>query len=1252
MLTPAVIWSHLHRTGRILSLLFILMSIALAGALITLRYWVLPDIEKYHHEVVTLVSRAVGLPLTIGKIEADWRGLRPHLVFNDVRLLDERGNSVLALRRIDNIVSWMTLLSRELRLHTLEIDDPDLLIRRDKQGLVYVAGLQISGQSADDKLADWLLHQARIIVRNGRVTWQDELYDRPLLVLNQAQLRVENSWRHHRFAVRITPPDTVAMPLDIRGNLVGRSFSDMRNWRGEVFAQIANVDVAVLHNWLTLPKELDHAQGDVRAWLGVEQGRLNSVTADLNMSEIQSRLAPELPPIMLDELRGRVAWRTLERGGEVSTQGLSLQMKTGFKLQPTDFYLRLAGTPENRLAAGAVRVNTIKLNDLAVMSDYLPLANEIKRELANFAPRGRISDMRVEWQIEANRTPHFEVKARFEDVFMRSVGKIPGVAGLTGEIDGSDGSGALTLNSPHLKLDASQLFLEPVVFDTLSGQASWQRRQDGWEVKLNNFTASNKDLAGTAYGNYQSDANGPGVADMTLNLSRASVRNVVRYLPKELLGKETMAWLQAGLLAGEASEAQLHLRGDLKDFPFADSKKGLFQVKAKTTGVVVDYEKGWPRVENATANLLIEGQRLQVDSTAATLAGAKAQKVRVLIPDYTSADAVLQIKGEASGETQYGLNFIKHSPVRDYIDGFTDNTTARGEGRLDLKLDIPLSDKPAKVKGRYRFEGNEIALDKDIPVARKVVGDLTFTETELQAKGISAQILGGPATISLQTDAGGALKAKLEGKANMDSWRKVNHAPVLQSLHGGADWGADISLQGKKFAVVVTSSLQGLSSDFPAPLMKSAQEIVPLKFELRGDSAKQDVMWLKYGELLSARLAREDNADGERVIKRGFINFGSLLRPQDKEGIWLTGVLPLLSLEGWQGVLQRDASTPSDLPAIDGVDMSVQKIVGYGSTINGLAIHARNRNGTIVAQLASKDLNGELSWLPQGKGKLVVRLKNAALGGLEKDKKAEVAVSPSRKSSSKASGNMTIPVIDVAVEHLSYRGNLLGRVELHASQFENDILLDSFRLTNPDGVLLMNGKWGASPVQTHIAAKLTLSDIGKVLGRSGYPNAVKNGSGSLDCDLVWAGAPNEFLPANLDGHLNLTMAKGEFLKLGAAAGKGFEFGNIAGVAKIRQGVVSTSDLKISGALADVALSGQVDLSRETQNLHARVTPNISSGVSLLAFAASPAVGAVVFIANKILRDPLDKLASFEYNVTGTWADPKVEKAGQAPAAPK
>jgi uncharacterized protein YhdP len=38
------------------------------------------------------------------------------------------------------------------------------------------------------------------------------------------------------------------------------------------------------------------------------------------------------------------------------------------------------------------------------------------------------------------------------------------------------------------------------------------------------------------------------------------------------------------------------------------------------------------------------------------------------------------------------------------------------------------------------------------------------------------------------------------------------------------------------------------------------------------------------------------------------------------------------------------------------------------------------------------------------------------------------------------------------------------------------------------------------------------------------------------------------------------------------------------------------------------------------------------------------------LTNKLFN-PLDKLGAIEYNVSGSWADPKVEKIGQAKPAP-
>jgi len=1263
--------SHTRQIGRFLFTIALAFGIAAAAIAVALRFWVMPDIEKYHNEITALASRAVGLPVKIGKIEADWQGLNPHLRLTEVRLLDAQGGNAFTLHQVDNVVSWMTLFSSELRLASLEVDAPDLVIRRDAQGLLYVAGLKVSGKSEDDTLSDWMLHQSSIIVRNGRLTWQDELYGRPSLVLEQVQLRVENRWWHHRLFVDITPPPSLAAPVTLTADLVGGSFSRPQEWHGEASVKIQGADVGAWKTWLEMPDEFSFAKGGLLTQVVIEKGRISQVTVDLDMREVQSRLAAELPLLDLTRLQGRVSAHLLERSLAVSSEKLSLQMRNGFELRPTDFYLRMSGAGSDRLEAGEIRADAINLPDIAMLAQYLPMPTAYRHRLTELAPRGRIANLKAEWW--RGEDIRFNLNADFEAVSVTRSGDIPGVEGLSGQVEGNDSSGTLSLNAPGLKLDVPQLFLAPISFDTFSAQLGWQRKRGGWDVKLNNFSAENADAAGTAYGHYLSEVNGLGSVDVTLNLSHASVHRVPYYLPKELLGNETMSWLQSGLVAGIADKAQLRLRGELKDFPFADNKNGIFQVKAKAKGVVIDYFKGWPRVEDAAVTLAIDGQRLLVDSTSAKLAGATAQRVSVVIPDLVSADPLLQISGEVSGETRHGLNFIKQSPVREYIGGFTDDATARGNGKLSLQLDIPLSDKPIKVKGNYHFVDNEIFLDEAIPLARKVNGDLGFTESSLFSQGITAQALGGPTTVSIATHADGTLKVKMRGRVDADAWRKVNTAPALLAVHGMADWTGEVSVLGDHFSVLVDSDLKGISADLPAPFTKQAQEKVPIKFELRSAGAAQDVMWLQHGNLLSARLVRMDDRQGVRHIKRGYVNLGTMRRIPDREGVWVTGSLPLLSMEGWSELLPENGGEAALPFEIDGMDVSIEKLIGYDTVVDDLNIHARNRKGTISAQLNSKQLNGDVMWIPQGNGKLIARLKTATYGNEPKAATTETVDSSVRRAHG---SDVTIPILDIAIEDFIYKSNSLGKLDLHASQFEKDILLNHLRLSNPDGMLEVNGKWGLAPAQTHLAAKLTLKDMGNMLDRSGYPNSVRKGSGTLECDLVWPGAPQDMTLSKMDGHVSLNMAKGQFLKQDPGVGrllsvmslqslpkritldfndvfsKGFEFDSMDGVAKLKQGVLQADDFKIYGSAALVTMSGQVDLVRETQNLRVKVFPSVGDSVSLLAFAAGPAVGAGVYLANKILRDPLDKLVSFEYNVTGNWVDPKVEKVGQNKTKPK
>ena len=355
------------------------------------------------------------------------------------------------------------------------------------------------------------------------------------------------------------------------------------------------------------------------------------------------------------------------------------------------------------------------------------------------------------------------------------------------------------------------------------------------------------------------------------------------------------------------------------------------------------------------------------------------------------------------------------------------------------------------------------------------------------------------------------------------------------------------------------------------------------------------------------------------------------------------------------------------MPNLAGIDVTVEKLTGYGNTVNTLGIKGSGRNGLLSVRFASRELNGDVIWQPQGNGKLLGRFKNVMLGEGHGDPEQKVRAATNK---SEAPDNSSFPEIDVAVEKLSYKGRQLGKLEMELSPSEGNVQLDSLLLINPDGVLNMSGKWQAVPERTQVKLRIDISDAGKILSRSGYPDSLKEGSGTLESDLYWTGAPDAFNYSKLNGTMSLKVGKGRFLKVDPGAAKllgvlslqsipkrisldftdvfsgGFQFDSITGNAQIVNGLLLTSDMQLNGSAAKVTMAGQVDMNRETQELKVRIMPTIGDNVSLLSFAAGPVVGVGVLLANKILRDPLDKLVSFEYNVSGSWAAPKVEKVVQ------
>jgi uncharacterized protein (TIGR02099 family) len=1247
---------------RIAALAVLLVGVVLVGAVLGLRYWLLPDIGQYRQDIAASISRAADTPVAIGTIAADWRGLRPHLILGEVRVSDRQGRPALFLSRVDTVLAWRSLLVGEIRLHSLEIDSPNLSVRRDGAGRIFVAGIEVNRPEGGGGFADWVLRQYRIVVRNAVIAWTDEQRGAPTLVLANVNVRLENGWNRHRVGLYAVPPATLAAPLDIRGDMRGKTVQDFAAWKGTLYASLDRADLAAWRTWLPVPADLRRGTGGVRIWLKFAGKQVRQVTADLNLNAVRTRFGSDLPELDLRSMVGRLGWEDLQPGFEVSTRGLSLAAQSGIVIPPADVLVRYVPAQVQKPAQGEFRANRINLAPLVALADYLPLSPEQRRELAAFFPRGDFRDLQAKWTGDWRAPERYSAKGGFVNLGLRAEGKRPGFSGLSGHLDATEQGGSLSLDSRGLSADLPGIFAAPIPLDSLTAQAGWKIRDHVVDLKLTNLSLANADAAGTIYGSYRSVPGTPGVVDLTGQFSRADARAVDRYLPL-VVGQATRNWLKRAILAGHSGDARFLLKGNLADFPFPDDRKGVFEVTAKVAGGTLEYAPGWPRIDKIAVDLRFHGARMDIFASRGVTYGMKLAKVHAAIPNLLTSDELLEVDGEASGPTNDMLKFIASSPVNDMIAGFTEGMQASGNGNFALKLAIPLRhNKDTRVAGSYEFVNDRLVLDPAWPAMEQVNGRLEFTQDSVRIPGIGGRMLGGPVSVAGATLNDGSIRVNAQGRALADGLRAAVDSPLARYLNGYADWRAVIALRKKVADVVVDSNLVGLGSTLPYPFAKAASDPVPMRLERKMSDASQDSVSVDYGKILSARVLRR-RTDGAFAVDRGVINLGGPAAAPTENGLWLTGDVGFVDFDQWRGVMGTAASGPPS--GITGLNLKLGVMDAFGKRFNDLRINARQAAGAWQGNVQGRELAGDVNWRPEGQGKVVARLKYLAIP----------AAAPTKIGMpTEASTEQELPALDIVAEEFEAAQKKLGRLELDAIPQGEDWHIEKLRLSGPDSTLQMDGAWQAWRRRPHtqVNFQLDVRDIGQFLGRMGYPNTVRGGNAKLEGRLSWEGAPQNLNFATLSGNMKLQARNGQFLKVDPGVGKllgilslqalprritldfrdvfsqGFAFDDISGTMKVKQGVVSSDDFSMGGPAAIVSMKGETSLVAETQDLQIHVIPVVGESVSTIgALLGGPVVGLTSIIVQKLLKEPLGRIVAYDYKVTGTWDNPKVEKLGRS-----
>ncbi|MDP1606918.1 MAG: YhdP family protein [Rhodocyclaceae bacterium] len=1264
------------------------MALYFAAALLILtgRYLILPEIAAYRGAIEQQLSSAIGLPVKIGALTAEWPGLHPRLAIKQLQVHDSAGRPALSFDHVDAEIGWASLWHFSLRLSRLEIVAPALDVRRTADGVIYVAGLLVQGDGESD-FADWLLKQDRIIVRDARIVWHDEQRGTPPLELQQLHFELKNSGRHHSFGLSAEPPAELASRLDLRGNLVGRDPDDLSAWRGEIYADVERIDLAAWAPWFdtaNTPVELTRGLGGLRLWLSFENLLATGFTADLRLADLAVRFSPNLPVLSLRHLEGRLAGRRTSAGLAGEIKRLALATADGIVLPPTDASLKL-NTGEDK-GGGEFRANGLDLAAMTALARYLPLPDGAHARLQAFMPRGLVSGIEMSWRGSPTSTTspaRWQVKGRFADLGLaahKELPELPGFTGLSGRLDGDERSGQIHLDSQNARIELPKVFAEPSLMLThLAAEIGWQvpaAEPGQFDLSIARLAFTNPDASGEVTGRYRYTGQGPGEIDLSAKLTRGDGMAVWRYMPLAV-SSATREWLRTGIVGGQSSNATLRLKGPLAHFPFRDGKQGIFQVKGAFQGATLDYATGWPKITGIDGELLFEGARMLIRGQRATLSGVKLSNVTAEIPDLEHHEEILTVNGRASGATQQFFDFIEASPVGERIDHFTQTMTASGRGELDLKLVFPLRHMAdTQVQGRYRFADNQLRVLPELPPFTAAQGELSFTGDRLQAKNLLARLLGAPVTLDVSSAPGGVVRVTAVGTLSAQALRqeygqqdgqKYGGGLALEHLSGETAWRATVEVKKPGAEIRIESNLVGLASSLPEPFNKSARDSLNLRVDGRIEPNRDD--WTaRLGQSASLRLQQA----GSKEAWRGRIALGEAAAEQTPtlpaRGVTLAITQPRLDLDAWRRLQDKPVAGEAK-PAVPALSLAALELQSAELLAFGRTLHDVRLSGVRAAErwrftIASREAQGQLQWDGDvaGAGRITGRFAHLTLPASEQMQPAATGVEDAGQE---------MPAIDLQIDNFKLRDMSLGEVKVAAENRAGawrarlDVKNDAAHLTG-------EGRW--RPGHTALSFKLDANNAEKLLGRLGLPDAMRRGAAIIEGDVNWSGTPFAFDLPSLAGNLKIEATKGQFKRLEPGVGRllgvlslqslprritldfrdifseGFAFDSITGTAQINRGLMKTDELNIRGPAGRVLLAGQVNLLEETQDLKVRVQPAVGESIAVGAMIVNPVAGAVAWAAQKVLGDPLDQAFAFEYAVSGPWSDPKVEKLIRLPPA--
>jgi uncharacterized protein (TIGR02099 family) len=948
----------------------------------------------------------------------------------------------------------------------------------------------------------------------------------------------------------------------------------------------------------------------------------------------------------------------------------------------------------------------ISIDDATLFALNLPLSKKVHQWIKAAQAEGDLEDVDIHWSesksaLSALNIPgdwfksnklDFTVSAKLINLSFIGVNKsMPSVSNLSGFISSSQNEGSFSLNSKDLGLEINDFLEDPKIqLDRASGQISWAKKRGRWVVNTNKLSLSNPEINTNLSLNYIIGT--PKEADfMALDMQflHANAKTAYRYLPVGM-GKDARVYLSKAFNAGTIQNGTLHIKGDPNQVPFPDKQQGEFSLNlpissaAFTPVPLLPSNQGtWSTFTNVNGTVAMSNSSFAVDIPTASYKQVALSGFHAEIPNVSANQLTLSVTGKAQGQAPELLEYFYASPSGKKQDKIAQSLRVTGPIDLGIGLKVPLSGSAdTNIDLKLTLPGNRAEWG-DFPPFEDLKGNIRITESNPEFEDVSANFLGGSIKISSSDKNSNKQNFNIAGdiqasflKTYLANSSRSQPNPMLNAMNGTIKYDGTISFNKLGSDSNLRFDLRDWSINAPAPVKKLAGAAMTGEVNIKTFASEKNnanrASWSgKIGELYSTQgvLGRDDEL-------RYSLGIGAPPNlPQ--EGFNLNLVSSELNLDTWRDFLA--AKSPSRAQEAESntgniqITAQVKKLTLFDRLWQDVNLSANNKKNVWDVKLGSLQASGQFQYQAANKN----NTSGLISGRLTKLKIPDVISNLPTKPGSSNQATFTpdsIPSLDISIDDLSWSKARLGQIKIKTRTSDHTLKIDSIQSDNPQGSSQMNGQWNGSTKNeaehSTLNIDMDVKDAGQIIAHWTSQKSIEGGHGKVSANVEWDGSPFNPQYETLSGKASLNLEKGRLLEvntsgakildvlslqslfkfatldiqggLGNIVTKGTPFNSITSNFDISNGVAQAKQFNMNLDQARVAMAGQINLSKQTQDLRITIFPTIDATAgSLAAFAINPIVGLGALVGQYLLTSQINRSFQSDYLVQGSWDNPEV-----------